>query len=133
MDQGERAVSSFKSQTLKWLCVLATPYFLSGCERPSVEPTTRLQSVELMQLDATSAPHALMFPAIATAAERAHLSFLVSGEVSEVLVKEGDRVSKGDVIARLDPRDFRIAVRNAEASYSAINSRYQCDGHRFDL
>ncbi|GEA49621.1 hemolysin secretion protein D [Vibrio inusitatus NBRC 102082] len=118
-------MSTFKFQSLKWLFVLTTPYFLSGCERPTVEPTTRLQSVELLQLDATSTPEALMFPAIAAAAERAHLSFLVSGEVEHVLVKEGDRVSKGDVIAKLDPRDFRIAVRNAQASYSAINSRYQ--------
>ncbi|GEM81734.1 efflux RND transporter periplasmic adaptor subunit [Vibrio superstes] len=118
-------MSSFKSQSLKWLFVLATPYFLSGCERPSVEPKTRLQTVELLQLATSSTADALMFPAIAAAAERAHLSFLVSGEVTEVLVKEGDRVSKGDVIAKLDPRDFRIAVRNAEASYTAINSRYQ--------
>lgn len=39
----------------------------------------------------------------------------VSGLVKEVDVKEGDSVKKGQVLFRLDPEPFRIAVQNAKA------------------
>ncbi|MBV9903974.1 MAG: HlyD family secretion protein [Alphaproteobacteria bacterium] len=40
----------------------------------------------------------------------------VSGLVTEVNVKEGQVVKKGDVLFRLDPRPFEIAVTNAQAA-----------------
>lgn len=39
----------------------------------------------------------------------------VSGLVEDVDVKEGDYVKKGQVLFRLDPEPFRIAVQNAKA------------------
>jgi len=39
----------------------------------------------------------------------------VSGLVKDVDVKEGDHVKKGQVLFRLDPTPFRIAVQNAQA------------------
>ena len=39
----------------------------------------------------------------------------VSGLVKDVDVKEGQQVKKGDVLFRLDPQPFRIAVQNAKA------------------
>ena len=39
----------------------------------------------------------------------------VSGLVKDVDVKEGQHVKKGDVLFRLDPEPFRIAVQNAKA------------------
>ena len=67
----------------------------------------------------------LYFPAIANAADRSHLSFRVAGEVSRVLVKEGDRVVKGDVIAKLDPTDYQLDVDNASARFSVVDSQYR--------
>jgi membrane fusion protein (multidrug efflux system) len=40
----------------------------------------------------------------------------VSGLVTSVNVKEGQTVKKGDVLFRLDPRPFQIAVDNAQAA-----------------
>ena len=45
--------------------------------------------------------------------EDARLSFGKSGTVSSVFVKEGDRVSKGQILAVLDSRDVDAAVRRA--------------------
>ena len=44
----------------------------------------------------------------------ASLSFGVGGMVAEVSVKENDRVRTGDVIARLDTRDLKLQVQNAQ-------------------
>lgn len=47
----------------------------------------------------------------------------VSGLVSEVYVHEGQSVRKGDVLFRIDPRQFQIAVDNAtaELAQTALN------------
>lgn len=47
---------------------------------------------------------------------RAGLGAAVSGTVVEVLVREGDRVARGDLLVRLDDRESRAAVRQAEAA-----------------
>lgn len=41
----------------------------------------------------------------------------INGEVIEVPVTEGDKVTKGQVIARIDPADYQIALDAAKASY----------------
>jgi membrane fusion protein (multidrug efflux system) len=41
----------------------------------------------------------------------------INGEVIEVPVTEGDKVTKGQVVARIDPADYQIALDAAKASY----------------
>ncbi len=41
----------------------------------------------------------------------------VEGTVIEVKVAEGEKVEKGQLIARLDPADYRIALNSAKADY----------------
>lgn len=44
----------------------------------------------------------------------------VSGLVSEVDVKEGQLVKKGDVLFRVDPKAFEIALENAKANLNEV-------------
>jgi len=58
------------------------------------------------------------------------LSFGIGGEVTEVLVKEGESVKAGDVIARLDSAAQRNAVAQAEAALALAQAnlaKYQND------
>jgi multidrug resistance efflux pump len=50
------------------------------------------------------------------ALSHARLTFGSGGEVEEISVKEGDRVSKGDVLARLDTGDLELAEAQAQAA-----------------
>ena len=50
------------------------------------------------------------------------LSTDVAGIVLEVAVREGQRVKKGDVLLRLDPRPFELAVIGARANLGGIVS-----------
>jgi membrane fusion protein (multidrug efflux system) len=43
------------------------------------------------------------------------VSAQVTGPVQEVLVKNGDHVKRGDVLFRIDPAPFQVAVENAQA------------------
>ena len=59
------------------------------------------------------------YPGTVRAAETAALAFRVGGPLVEVAVKPGDAVRKGDVLLRIDPRDFENAV---QAAASALDS-----------
>lgn len=81
--------------------------------------------------DAPAAPaadsaddHALVAPALVEArGDRVELSFEQSGRIVELLVDEGDRVTAGQVVARLDDRIARARVARAEAAVAAAEAR----------
>ena len=52
------------------------------------------------------------FPGRVRAAERTELSFRVRGRIVELPVRQGDEIQRGDVIGRLDDRDFRSQPHN---------------------
>jgi RND family efflux transporter MFP subunit len=51
------------------------------------------------------------------------LSFKVNGRLSEIAVDLGSQVHKGQIIAQLDPTDFRLRVRQAEAALQQGRAR----------
>jgi RND family efflux transporter MFP subunit len=51
------------------------------------------------------------------------LSFKVDGRLSELAVDLGSPVRKGQVIAQLDPTDFRLRVRQSEAALQQARAR----------
>jgi membrane fusion protein (multidrug efflux system) len=55
-------------------------------------------------------------------AAKESLSTDVSGIVSQVPVHEGERVRKGQVLLRIDPRQFQIALQGATANMSGMVS-----------
>src|SRR5512136_457075 len=52
------------------------------------------------------------------------LSFGVSGTVSKVNVKVGDKVKKGEVLAELDTTDLELALAKAEQAYLSQQATY---------
>ena len=54
-----------------------------------------------------------------------NLKFNGNGIVEEILVQEGERVKKGDVLARLDEKNLENQVKQAEANYNSAVAKYQ--------
>jgi membrane fusion protein (multidrug efflux system) len=53
------------------------------------------------------------------------VSFRVSGTISEVLVDDNQLLKQGDPIARLDPRDFEVALVQARAQHLQAKAQLQ--------
>ena len=53
------------------------------------------------------------------------VSFRVAGTISEVLVDDNQLLKKGDPIARLDPRDFEVALVQARAQHLQAKAQLQ--------
>lgn len=51
----------------------------------------------------------------------------VSGTITEVKVKEGDEVKKGDVLALIEANDYRISLARAKAAYKLAKADYERD------
>ena len=57
--------------------------------------------------------------------ETADVAFLVSGRVASVLVEEGQHVSKGQVLAEIEPTDYQNAFNTAAAQKAAAQAVQQ--------
>jgi RND family efflux transporter MFP subunit len=62
-------------------------------------------------------------PAQSLAANESKLSAEVSARILALPYDVGQTVEKGDVVARLDKRDFELAVAKAKASMAAVQAR----------
>ena len=57
------------------------------------------------------------YPAVLDAAQLSELRFQVLGLIEDIAVVDSQRVQEGDVIARLDRRDFQNQVVSARAQF----------------
>lgn len=88
---------------------------LGGCKQdPPVDDSVRpVRAVKLYDQDSFNGRS---LPGQASAAEEVNLAFRVSGPLIELPINVGDEVKRGDVIAQIDPTDFRVAVDDATAN-----------------
>lgn len=62
------------------------------------------------------------FPGRVKASEEVNMAFKVSGTLKKVLVDDGSRVSAGQLVAELDPRDYQVQLAAVQAEYQSVKS-----------
>ncbi|PYE33247.1 RND family efflux transporter MFP subunit [Idiomarina fontislapidosi] len=107
---------------------LCTLLMLTACSE-SVPTNTSAEKpprpVRIVTVQDASGEQLRQFPAVVEAAEVAQLTFRVAGEITELPVRSGAEVKKGNLIARLDPTDYRLAMEQAKAQFDLASSQYQ--------
>ena len=73
-------------------------------------------NVEVIRLKPTEVVDAITLPGIVEPWERVTIKAEVTGRITEILKDEGDFVRKGEVIAKVDNRDYIAAVKEAKAN-----------------
>jgi len=97
----------------KWLVGLIVPALLGmACEDPP-EPEV-IRPVRAIKIGDASSFEGRWIPGRAKATQEANLAFEVSGTVIE-RVDVGAEVTEGDLLARLDPRDFKNELDRSTA------------------
>jgi RND family efflux transporter MFP subunit len=109
--------------------VLALPamlVYLSGCaekeEAVTVELVRPVKTILVAQPEQGGLRN---FPARIDALKKAELSFRIPGKVSELPIREGDPVERGQVLAKLDPTDFQIVLTDRQATYDQAKNDYE--------
>ncbi len=93
-------------------CLIAA---VAGCEQPVETPQTFVPPVKT-EIVGVGSPlgNIKHFNGIAEGVESPTLSFRVSGTLREIQTKVGKFHQKGDVLAKLDPRDYFLSRKNLE-------------------
>ncbi len=111
--------------TIKYPLLLLLMSLLLACgpEEPAVKEV--LRPVRTVQVFATGGVRQRSFSGAARSGVEANLSFKVTGTVLAVPVKVGDRVRSGQLIARIDPKDYQLQVQQADAAFSQAKAALQ--------
>ncbi len=64
------------------------------------------------------------FPGRVDSTSKAELAFRVPGTVQAILVREGDVVEEGQVLAELDPTDYEITLKDRKATYDRTKNDF---------
>ncbi|HHX8661435.1 TPA: efflux RND transporter periplasmic adaptor subunit [Vibrio alginolyticus] len=91
---------------------------LTGCKNENQAIVEQPLFVSTISVDAPVQSQHRAFKGIVVPAEQTPMAFRRAGEVQHVLVKAGDVVKQGQMIAKLDDSKEKQAVNDAEAQYT---------------
>ncbi|MBM3334488.1 efflux RND transporter periplasmic adaptor subunit [Candidatus Sumerlaeota bacterium] len=119
---------------MAYVAILASAKNRSNNSRPkevalardeSTQPTTSVVRVKVAVMRPQPMAEALLLPATVEAWEDIDLSAKAGGTVEWVGPKEGDRVTSGEVIIRLDTASRQAVLRQARASLAQAEKQYE--------
>ncbi|WP_092212987.1 efflux RND transporter periplasmic adaptor subunit [Desulfoluna spongiiphila] len=99
------------------LMILVAVLLLSCGRRGEKEPEPEVvRPAKLFRVTSAVEENLRELPGRVRASRRADLAFQVSGPLTTFPVEEGDPVKRGEVVARILPRDFKTALATAKAN-----------------
>ncbi len=99
---------------------------LSACgQQKTPVPPPDSRPVKLFTVAGGEGSDMRHFPARVDAAQKAELSFRVSGRLQEIPVREGDLVQKGQLVAKLDPTEYQLVLEDRQASFDNAERNFQ--------
>jgi RND family efflux transporter MFP subunit len=117
------------SNSLLPMFALCCIFLLTACEQSAkqvAEPIVR--PVKLFTVNAGGGGVIRQFPAVAEPSENVRLTFRVSGKLTRVLVRPGQTVKTGELLATLDNTDFALRLEQANARYDLAKTQYDRAG-----
>ncbi len=104
---------------LGWACLALA---VVGCKQETPEKEEVVRPVKIHKIGSLDPAAYRDYPGSVKALQEARMGFEVSGLVTEFLVQEGDKIEKGQILAKLDSRDYDAALRAAKADLRKAES-----------
>ncbi|WP_025658841.1 efflux RND transporter periplasmic adaptor subunit [Rhizobium sp. IBUN] len=93
---------------------------VSGCsDEKKAETKEVVRPVKVVEIAEAGDTRALDYSGAVKARVEMNLGFRVAGKITDRRVNIGDRVKPGDLLAQIDPTDYQLAVKTAEANLAA--------------
>lgn len=112
------------TQKLTAACLLVATLLACGDKEQAAAPALT-RPVKTYVVEGGSADAMRSFPGRVDASQRAELAFRVPGRLLEILVKEGDLVEEGQILARLDPADYQLVYEDRKATFDNSQSNFK--------
>ncbi len=108
---------------MKQLVVFAT-LLLVSCGGGAVEPTRRVPSVKCAIVQ-SSGYMVKDFVGLSTPDEAVNLAFKISGQIQYLPASKGLEVSREELLAELDPRDYELQLSADRSTYEQARSKFE--------
>lgn len=105
-----------------WLGLLAGSLLLAACDKPSAPVQAEPQLVAVSEVRRGSLQRQIEISGISRAQQRAQLAFQSSGILQQRLVRLGDRVEAGQLLAVLRNPELEPALQAAAASIARLEA-----------
>lgn len=102
-----------------WLLLPGVFLFTGGC-RKSPASLNIPQLVKLTAVNEQVGVASVTYPGRIRAASEVKLAFRVAGPLEKVYVNEGQYVKRGQLLATLDSRDYRLQYDGTQAEYNQV-------------
>ncbi|MBZ9658357.1 efflux RND transporter periplasmic adaptor subunit [Mesorhizobium sp. ESP-6-4] len=99
---------------------------LAGCSQEKAEVVQEVvRPVKVVEIGEARTTRQLDYSGSVRARIEMNLGFRIAGKVTERLVDIGQHVNEGDVLARVDPSDYELSVKSAQASLDAAERQVE--------
>lgn len=108
------------------IAAVLSSVLLTGCDTKApeiAEPESR--PAKIMTVSVGEHETSRLFPAQAEAGDKAVLAFRVPGQLNSLDVHAGQVVTKGQLLATINPDEYRLIQKQAQAQYRLIDVQYQ--------
>lgn len=102
--------------------LVAVCMLLVACGKSQDKTAEDVRYVKVVQAKLISGTAELSYPGRTKSSEEVNVAFRVSGPIQRVFVKEGQYVSKGQLIAQMDPRDYEVQLSATQAEYEQVKA-----------
>jgi multidrug efflux system membrane fusion protein len=98
---------------------------LAGCSQEKAEVKDIIRPVKVVEIAQAHDTRTLSYSGSVRARTESALAFRVNGKITERLVDIGQHVASGDVLARIDPIDYDLSVKSAQAALDAAERQVE--------
>ena len=105
--------------------ILATTVLLTACGKKTEEDRAEvIRPAKLILIQGAVGQQRRLLPATIGAPRKSDLSFSIGGLLMELTVKDAQKVVQGELVAKLDQRDFVSKVAAAKSQFENARSEY---------
>jgi len=90
-------------------------FTMTACREEPPPPPKPIRAIKTITVSEQASGRVRDFSGVVEAADRSSISFEVAGNVQKVKVDVGDRITKGQVLAALDPEPYKLTVAEIKA------------------
>ena len=109
---------------IKLAVILLFTLLLSACDRTATETAESIRPVSIFKVSDSAQQGVRIFPARIIAGDSTDLAFKRAGQLEQLLVREGERVNQGQLIAELNSNDARLRLRDRQATFDLAQAQF---------
>ena len=109
----------------RYLFLMLAVLLLAACEKEMAQAPEIVRPVRILSIETLRGGETFSYPGEILGVQNAELAFEVPGRMIELPAQEGIEVTEGQLLARLDPADFRASLNAAEAEFRNAKETFE--------